>query len=103
MERQAEFERWRRKRLPKITDEQRVVMIAIDLAYGRPLSVVGFRMVAGGKRWRRPAAGQQWRSKYNGAKALRVLLARGLIEVVSLGPAVYRVTRLGRLTRRLRG
>ena len=103
MERQAEFERWRRKRLPEITEEQRAVMTAIELACGRPLSLVGFRMVAGGKRWRRVASGADWRSKLDGAKAVRCLVRRGLMEVVGLGRAVYRVTRLGRLTRGLRG
>jgi hypothetical protein len=33
-------------------------------------------------------------------RVLRDLLSKGLIEVVSLGPAVYRVTKLGRLARR---
>ena len=94
----AEFERWRRQRLPKISAAERLAMVAIELCRGRPLSAVKFRLATEGEEWR-----ALWRRRGMAKRLLRRLIDAGLIEVVSLGPAVYRVTRLGRLTRRLRG
>ena len=96
MDRQLEFERWRRRRLPQLTDPMRVMLRAIDLAGGDGLSAGNFR---------RPG-GQAWHcvfGKGHGARVLRRLLALGLIEVMGVSPARYRVTRLGRLTVGLRG
>ena len=92
---QLEFERWRRRRLPLLTAQQRLVLAAIVLAAGRPLSEVSMREVG----VMRDFDVRGWKR----GGVFKRLLAMGLIEVVSLSPAVYRVTRLGRLTRSLRG
>jgi hypothetical protein len=78
------------RRIPVLTEGMRLTIAAIDLAGGRPLSEARFNRAGGGEDY----AVQ--------TRVLRDLLSKGLIEVVSLGPAVYRVTKLGRLARSMR-
>ena len=90
MERQVEFERWRKKRLLKLTLTQRLALEAVELSGGASFYQREVRFVIGGKSYRVTAG------------VLRFLIREGLVEVQALGPARYRVTRLGRLTRSLR-
>ena len=64
----------------------------IEAAGGRPISEV--RFLRGGRPYE---IGDRSRKRI-----LVRLLRAGLIEVVGLGPSVYRVTRLGAIARRLR-
>jgi hypothetical protein len=90
MDRQLEFERWRRSRAPRLTEAMRLALAAVELCGGGPLSA---------RRFSRPGGGGAYRVE---ARVLRRLIREGLVQVMSLQPAVYRVTRLGRLARRLR-
>lgn len=83
--------------LPRLTAEQRVLMAAIDLAGGRPLCEVELRHPDG-----REYTFTEW-GEGQRVTAFRRLIRDGLVEVVSMGPAVYRVTRLGQAMRRVRG
>ena len=94
IDRRLEFECWRRGRVPRLSRAQRVMLEAVELAENGAL----FRKIfsAGGLRWHVDAT--------NTRKAvLRRLIGMGLVEVMGAGPARYRLTRLGRLTRELRG
>src|SRR5262245_39441710 len=76
--------------LPELTEGMRLALIAIELAAGRPLCEVKFARPDG-------EVGYKARSV-----ELRKLLRKGLIAVVSLSPAVYRITKLGRIAREFR-
>jgi hypothetical protein len=78
--------------VPRLTVPMRVALEAIVLADGLPLVERDF--VRAGERWRLSA------SRSN-VRVLKRLLAEGLIEVMGLGPAVYRLTKLGRVARSL--
>ena len=81
-------------RVPDLTVPMRLVLEAIELCNGLPLSEVGLSRIGGGV----------WRiGLKNRKRVLRRLLAEGLIEVMGASPAVYRVTTLGKITRRVRG
>ena len=70
-------------RLPELTIPMLIALRAIELAGGRPLHAVRFRHPGDGKDYRVSTA------------VLRHLIRDGLIEVMGVAPAVYRVTRLG--------
>ena len=93
MERELEFERWQRGRVPRLTAGMRVMMAAVELAGSRPVSEVRFGRTQDRRAW---VAGER-----KAKRVLRELIGLGLIEVMSLSPARYRVTRLGRLAREL--
>src|SRR6516165_428455 len=65
------------RRVPEVTWEMHVHLAAIELAAGRPLCEVRFGN----------GEGTEWRPD---AGVLRRLIREGLIEVMGLGPAVYR-------------
>ena len=88
MDRQLEFDRWLRHRVPRLTDAMRVGLKAVELAGGRPLCEMCFQ--------------HDGRNGYEvSAPVLKRLLRLRLIEVMGLGPAVYRLTKLGRVARSL--
>jgi hypothetical protein len=70
-------------RLPELTIPMLIALRAIELAGGRPLHAVRFRHPGDGKDYRVSTV------------VLRHLNRDGLIEVMGVAPAVYRVTRLG--------
>jgi hypothetical protein len=76
------------QRVPELTLPMRIALEAIELCAGEPFC---------GRQFRRP-----WGDPYQirrGFCANRY--GRGLIEVMGLGPAVYRLTKLGRVARSL--
>jgi len=92
MERQLELLRGGReglRRVPELSDAMRLTLTAVELCAGAPLWQ---------RRFRRPG-----REGYIvSPRALKRCIREGLVEVVSLAPAVYRVTRLGAIARKLR-
>ena len=82
------------RRVPRLTEGRELVLEAIELG-GGIITERDFRHVSYGSVWR---IGEK-----NRKRVLRRLIGEGLIEVMGASPAVYRVTALGRLARRLRG
>ena len=80
------------RRIPRLSMAERLALEAILLAGGRSLSEVEFSGVNGGVGY----CALWWKQ----AGVLRGLIREGLVEVMSLGPAVYRVTKLGEIARR---
>ena len=74
------------QRVPELTLPMRMALEAIELCAGEPFC---------GRQFRRPG-GDPYQIT---AGILRKLLREGLIEVMGLGPAVYRLTKLGRVAR----
>ena len=89
------IERWRRGRYPRLSEGMRRVLDAIELSPGGLLSEVNFRRYGGGGPW--SASNRETK------RLLRGLIELGLVEVMGISPGRYRVTRLGKLTRGLRG
>ena len=78
------------RRVPELTEAMRLALAAIEIAGCRPLSEQRFRF---------PGDNGEYEVS---AVVLQRLIRKGLIEVMGLGPAVYRVTKLGRLARSMR-
>jgi hypothetical protein len=76
-------------RVPGLTLEMRLALDAVELCGGRAFCERSFVLFGGGG----------YRVK---SRVLKRLIREGLIEVMGLGPAVYRVTKLGRIARSLR-
>ena len=76
------------QRVPELTLPMRIALEAIELCAGEPFC---------GRQFRRPG-GDPYQIT---ARILRKLLREGLIGVMGLGPAVYRLTKLGRVARSL--
>jgi hypothetical protein len=76
------------RKVPELTLAMRIALEAIELCAGEPFC---------GRQFRRPG-GDPYQIT---AGILRKLLREGLIEVMELGPAVYRLTKLGRVARSL--
>ena len=81
------------RRVPSLSAGMMAMIDGIEAAGGRPFSQVRFLR-----------RGVAYEIEDRSRKRILVrLLREGLIEVMGLSPAVYRVTELGRLARRLRG
>jgi hypothetical protein len=76
-------------RVPRLTLEMRLALDTVELCGGRAFCERSFVLFGGGG----------YRVK---SRVLKRLIREGLIEVMGLGPAVYRVTKLGRIARSLR-
>ena len=77
------------RKVPGLTLEMRLALDAVELCGGRAFCERSFVLFWGGG----------YRVK---SRVLKRLITEGLIEVMGLGPAVYRVTTLGRIARSLR-
>jgi hypothetical protein len=91
MERQLEMLTPREglRRIPELTEPMRLALTAIELCGGLPLAV---------RRLSRVGSSEPYEVD---ARVLKRLIRERLIEVVSLAPAVYRVTKLGRIAHSL--
>jgi len=65
--------------VPRLTDCEREVLVKLEVAGGLAA----------------------WWGEKNRNRVVRELVRKGLIEVMGLSPAIYRVTRLGVLARRV--
>ena len=83
-----DFDVSRRVTLPALTEDMRLVLDAIVICDGIALCDCSF--TRGGVRYG------------ISVHVLKHLLRDGLIEVMGLSPAVYRLTKLGRLARRFK-
>jgi len=77
--------------VPALTEAMRLALEAVELAGGGALCE---------RRVSRPVGGEAYEVD---ARILKQLIREGLIEVMGLAPAVYRVTKLGRLARKAAG
>jgi hypothetical protein len=80
------------RRVPELTGPMRLALEAIELCNGRPLSEARFR---------RHADGDGVSVVQFSPRVLKRLICEGLIEVMGLAPAVYRLTKPGRVARSL--
>jgi hypothetical protein len=82
------------RRIPKLTTPERLVLDAILVSIGGEFDLGRFKYLGWDHRYR----GKRLRPN---RRILRQLLKEGLIEVMGLGPAVYRLTKPGRVARSL--
>ena len=81
------------RRVPRLRVGMAAMIDGVELAAGAPFSRLRFTL-----------GGRPYEIDDRSRKRILVrLLHARLIEVVGLSPAVYRVTRLGKVARRLRG
>jgi hypothetical protein len=84
------FPRSPSQRVPALTEAMRLALEAVELAGGGVLCEPRVSRSGGGEAYEVDA------------RVLKRLIREGLIEVMGLAPAVYRVMKLGRLARSMR-